>query len=55
MNPLLSPRVSSSYEIDMIALTGMWSKIEILLGGKSGPGEQAGSAAVGIVHGVMWG
>jgi hypothetical protein len=39
--------VSSSYGIDMLALTGTsrkGSKIEILLSGKSGQGEQARSA-----------
>jgi hypothetical protein len=45
--PSFKSSVSSSYVIDMIALTGTSrkeSKIEILLSGKSGQGEQAGSA-----------
>jgi hypothetical protein len=51
-DPSFKPRVSGSYGIDMIALTGTsrkGSKIEILLSGKSGQGEQAESA------GAEWG
>jgi hypothetical protein len=53
----IEPSVSSSYGMNMITLTGMsgsGSKIEIPLSGKSGQGEQAGSAgAVVMVHGVI--
>ena len=55
----LETSVSSSYGIDMVALTGMFrngSEIEIPLSGKSGQGEQAGSAGLSENShgGVMW-
>jgi hypothetical protein len=54
----IEPSVSSSYGMDVIALTGMsrsGPKTDIPQSGKSGQGEQARSAGgVGIGHGVMW-